>query len=255
MNNNVHCKYCINSSIFLDVSGDCVCTECGLVIETMQWYNTQTNPNITSDMSNHMHNYNVHSDTSTSKTIRRYCKKYHFDDNVKSCIREYNELFHLEKNDIKLVCCSINAIEHNISSSNVILMAKRMKLDSKIMFDKIVEIKKQFIIDIIIEDDDVTRTRCSSRSTDEMNETNIIYKDWLKALQDEIIKKTSSLDVDRRCLSKMKMMCADLIKNKPECLYHNTNMLSIIIILQHKIYLEHNIPNSKIKRLTNELFV
>lgn len=231
-NREQQCRSCQSFDIIDDYStGDSVCRDCGLVYDQLM----STDYKLTT----HSETYPLSNISSYESTIRRFCERNHFDENTIQCVFEYitNNQTNVGMNnrwmkELKPIIFAIHFIETN---DNIHTFMKKRKIDTNIIQQAMNEIKMKYRMN------DPTDTK---------------HQEWVQTLYDEIIQKTKTCQhIPKRKIIEIKKEIEKLVDVKPEALFYNSSVLATILLLKHKIPVEHKLPSSKIRKITKELFV
>lgn len=220
---NIHCKECNSDDIVDDHStGDSVCRECGLVVDKIIHADWNT--------MNHTSFYPSNHDT----TIRKFCEDNQLGQNTLNSTLEYIRMNKVDKSELTSIIYAIHSIETN---TTIHPLVKKRKKDTDDIIEKMNDILQKYRIHT--QEPEQTLT----------NQEN----EWIHSLYDEIIQKTEN--VPKRVLIQIRNEIESFIKTRPEALFYNSSVLSTVLLLKHKIPVEHKLPSSKIRKITKELFV
>ena len=234
------CTNCASKEIYSDdVSGEYVCTECGVVLEKQLTHVP----------------FSMESDSSVECVLQRdiqtICKRYKLGKNTYRAAIEYCALTSTTRADLPYITVCIFFIETDASVSNIHMVCKKRRFETEKVFAKLEEIRKQFNLPI---KHVYTHTATSVQCTSGDDWTTNHHSEWVEVLVADIVTKASR-SVEHRKLAQIKQFTYNLIHNKPECLFHNTNVMSTVILLKHHVEVEHQLPASKIRNIMKKFFV
>jgi transcription initiation factor TFIIIB Brf1 subunit/transcription initiation factor TFIIB len=232
------CRSCQSLDIIDDYStGDSICRDCGLVYDQLMITDYK--------LTTHSETYSSSNSSSYESMVRRFCERNQFDENTIQCVIEYitnNQtklgMTNQWMKELKPIIFAIHLIETN---DNIHTFMKKRKMDTNIIEQLMNEIKMKY------------------RMNDSQNlqqPTDTKHQEWVQTLYNEIIQKSQYItNVPKRTIIEIKKEIQRLVDMRPEALFYNSSVLSTVLLLKHKIPVEHKLPSSKIRKITKELFV
>lgn len=220
---NTHCKECASDDIVDDhCTGDSVCRECGLVVDKIIHADWNTMNHTSFYPSNH------------DAIVRKFCEDNQLGQHTLNSTLEYISGNKVDKNELASIIYAIHSIETN---TTIYPLVKKRKIDTNIIIEKMNNIVQMY------------RIRTQEQEKTVTNQEN----EWIHSLYGEIIEKTEN--VPKRVLIQIRNEIESFIKTRPEALFYNSSVLATILLLKHKIPVEHKLPSSKIRKIMKELFV
>ena len=218
------CKQCENNNMYEDnVSGDIVCTDCGLVCNVNNHFNTDFHINETQNT--------VYIDTGNiKKEVIFLIKRFKMNVCEKELTRLVSEWICFAKTSltVRFLTCAIylqiNSDKGSIYLTNDLIQKWSKKI--KISFIDLQKFLKRNCNSAFFNED----TTYSNKINSDM--TTLSIEEWIKNLQQttkEIIQ-TNYPSYDRKLLIKVNDECRRIVTTKKETLFHNLHYVSAAII-------------------------
>ena len=220
-----YCGICtpFNSRLITDyATGDSICTECGLVVNTDFILTTTT-------MYAPEYSVVIHSNYST---IFKLIEKYQLSTSICTTVNDWITNKHSMSSSLKVICCAMHFTDiETFNITSVRNLSKRMMVNFEAVCAEIEAIK-----------------RYTRHVAKEIREND----DWITALQNKLVELCLRIDCTSKDIAIMKNLCTTLIEDKPDSLFHSLEAVALAIILEcgHKI----DKIDSKVRAIRKKLF-
>lgn len=208
-------------------TGDRICTECGLVVEsdfTILRPDASRIAHATEPMRNH-HQW----------AIRRIIHQFELPPTLCDTVASWMEG---GARSVKVVCCAMHFCELEAFTYTEV---RRLSAAMAIHFDEVcVEIKAI--------QKHLRHTRDEERTVDAT---------WVLALQTKLVELCARVGSSRENVAKMKKECVRLIRDRPDSLFHTTESIAWAILLEHGFRMDHLLEKSaksQIRMIHKKLF-
>jgi hypothetical protein len=217
-----NCPVCLTTEFIInDFSfGDCVCSQCGVVLHRDCKYQLSYDDNETLSV--------IHRDdtkaTYTKKQIQTVCRKYDFgiDNSFVELVRAWISQQHNDNNTkpcVKVATCAMYIFEHNskyhktISKSSLNAWANKIKVPKEDLENELINISKNNVYDIT---------------------TNDNHEDeWIQSLQNECFQllNDKAYVIDHKLSASLKKECVYVVKQKAACIFHSLKHVATAIVM------------------------
>lgn len=218
------CTACGCTTIQEDhVTGDCICTECGLVVDTnFLSYTTQQNIQDTERLS--------------TVSVEKIINEYGLVSSVAQTIEDWITSKHSTLS-LKVICCAMHFVEMQTSYtySDIRCLSKLMRIDYKDVCNEIEAITKY--------------ARCVTTES-----TKNEHDEWVHTLQSVLVDLSKYTICTSKDIAKMKKECSRLVHEKIECIFHRPEYIAYAILFEYGFDIIHKKDRLQIRMIHKKIF-
>ena len=234
MTSCMNCNPFITTIITDYATGDTICTECGLVVER-DFALTYDCFHNAAHMSSSSPSLTTTTSSSTRAKVEMILHAYKLSTHILTIILEWVERIQLDDSSgLKMLCCAFHLTENNMTTfTEIHTMSKKMHVNYN---------------EVCLEIEKILKRTCCARVVDTPT------SEWIRALHIQMVTLCSATVCSSKEIAQLKLRASDLVHVKPECMFHNLEMIAVVIILEANIPIEHTFDKRKLRKVRNELF-